>query len=105
MMRRFIEGTEHICLACGATDFRKQIPGLSTLVRSRFHLDPFQGSSIFIFCNKKRDGFILASKKLMEDMRLQWQKMEEEAKEITMHQVDWLQMGLSIEQKKVFRDV
>ncbi|MFR8088302.1 MAG: IS66 family insertion sequence element accessory protein TnpB [Lachnospirales bacterium] len=68
-------------------------------------MDPFQGSSIFIFCNKKRDGFILASKKLMEDMRLQWQKMEEEAKEITMHQVDWLQMGLSIEQKKVFRDV
>ncbi len=47
----------------------------------------------------------MASKKLMEDMRLQWQKMEEEAKEITMHQVDWLQMGLSIEQKKVFRDV
>lgn len=70
MMRRFIDGAEHIYLACGATDFRKQIPGLSTLVRSRFHLDPFQGSSVFIFCNKKRDalkvlrydrnGFILA---------------------------------------------
>lgn len=41
MMRRFIDGAEHIYLACGATDFRKQIPGLSTLVRSRFHLDPF----------------------------------------------------------------
>ena len=46
-------------------------------MQSRFHLDPFQGSSIFIFCNKKRDalkvlrydrnGFILASKKLVEE--------------------------------------
>lgn len=79
MMRRFIDGAEHNYLACGATDFRNQIPGLSTLVRSRFHLDPFQGSSVFIFCNKKRDalkvlrydrnGFILASKKLVEDMQ------------------------------------
>ena len=90
MMGRFIEGTEHICLACEATDFRKQIPRLSTLVRSRFHLDPFQGSSIFIFCNKKRDAlkvlrydrnsFILTSKKLMKDMRFQWSKTEEDAK-------------------------
>lgn len=93
MMRRFIDGAEHIYLACGATDFRKQIPGLSTLVRSQFHLDPFQGRSVFIFCNKKRDalkvlrydrnGFVLASKKLMEDVRFQWPKTEEEAKEIT----------------------
>lgn len=75
MMRRFIDGAEHIYLACGATDFRKQIPGLSTLVRSRFHLDPFQGSSVFIFCNKKRDALKV------------------------------LLMGLSIEQKKVFREV
>ena len=115
MMRRFIDGAEHIYLACGATDFRKQIPGLSTLVRSRFHLDPFQGSSVFIFCNKKRDalkvlrydrnGFILASKKLVEDMRFQWPKTEAEAREISPRQVDWLLMGLSIEQKKVFRDV
>lgn len=52
-----------------------------------------------------RNGFVLASKKLMEDMRFQWLKTEEEAKEITSRQVDWLLMGLSIEQKKVFRGV
>lgn len=38
-------------------------------------------------------------------MRFRWQKAKEEAKEITPHQVDWLLIGLFIEQKKVFRGV
>ena len=89
MMRRFIDGAEHIYLACGATDFRKQIPGLSTLVRSRFHLDPFQGSSVFIFCNKKRDvlqALRHAQKKIYgpssEKMSQQMSLFEENEKQI-----------------------
>ncbi|MCA5580538.1 IS66 family insertion sequence element accessory protein TnpB [Enterocloster clostridioformis] len=75
------EKAEHIYLACGATDFRKQIQGLTALVSMQFQLDPYQGTNVFIFCNKRRDtikvlrydknGFILASKQLLDGMRFQ----------------------------------
>lgn len=56
MMRRLAEDASHIFLACGATDFRKQISGLVSIVSMQFKLDPFQGTCVFIFCNKKRDS-------------------------------------------------
>lgn len=115
MIRRFIDGADHIYLVTGVTDFRKQIQGLSTIVCMQFQLGPFQGSAVFLFCNKKRDaikvlrfyknGFILVTKKLMANMRFQWARNTAEAKEITMQQVGWLLQGLEIEQKKVLHEI
>ena len=45
---------KRVYLACGATDFRKQINGLAAIVEQSFNLDPFD-EAMFIFCNKKRD--------------------------------------------------
>lgn len=108
-------GTEHVYLRCGATDFRKQIDGLTALVSMQFHLDPFSDRAVFIFCNKKRNaikvlrydrnGFILAHKKLLENMKFQWPAKEEDMKEITFQQVEWLLSGLCIEQKKAHHEV
>ena len=115
MMRRFLSDTDHIYLACGVTDFRKQISGLVAMVHMQFRLDPYKGSCAFIFCNKKRNGikilrydsngFILASKKLLEDMKFQWPRTPEEVKEISFQQVEWLLQGLEIEQKKALHEV
>ena len=115
MMRRFLSDTDHIYLACGVTDFRKQISGLVAMVHMQFRLDPYKGSCAFIFCNKKRNGikilrydsngFILASKKLLEDMKFQWPRTPAEVKEITFQQVEWLLQGLEIEQKKALHEV
>ena len=115
MMRRFLSDTNHIYLACGATDFRKQIAGLVAMVQMQFKLDPYKDCCAFIFCNKRRNGikilrydsnrFILASKKLLEDMKFQWPKTPEEVKEISFQQVEWLLQGLEIEQKKVLHEV
>ena len=115
MMRRFLSDTNHIYLACGATDFRKQISGLVAMVQMQFKLDPFKDCCAFIFCNKRRNGikilrydsngFILASKKLLEDMKFQWPKTPEEVKEISFQQVEWLLQGLEIEQKKALHEV
>jgi len=109
-MRRFLSDTDHIYLACGGTDFRKQISGLVAMVHMQFKLDPYNGSCAFIFCNKKwngikilrydSNGFILVSKKLLEDMKFQWPRTPEEVKEISFQQVEWLLQGLEIEQKK-----
>jgi len=43
-----------IYLACGHTDMRKSINGLSAIVQEGFRLDPF-GAALFVFCNKNRD--------------------------------------------------
>jgi len=106
---------EHIYLALGATDFRKQISTLASLVQLQFGKDPFAETSVFIFCNRKRDsikvlrydknGFILAHKKLLEKMKFQWPKDTEMIKEITGKQIEWLLGGLEIEQKKAHHEV
>ena len=115
MMRRIAEGASHIFLACGTTDFRKQIPGLVATVTLNFKLDPYNGSYVFIFCNRRRDsikvlrydynGFVLATKKILDDMKFQWPRTPDEVKEITFQQVEWLLQGLEIEQKKAHHQV
>lgn len=115
MMRRIVDGADHIILACGATDFRKQIDGLAALVTMQFALDPFKDSYVFIFCNRRRNsikvlrydrnGFVLATKKLLEDMKFQWPMKVSEAREITFQQVEWLLQGLEIEQTKALKTV
>lgn len=69
-----------VYLACGYTDMRKSINGLSAIVEGRFGLDPFS-DALFVFCNKSRDqvkilewdgdGFWLYFKRL-EKGRFRW---------------------------------
>lgn len=115
MMKRFVEDASRIFLACGYTDFRKQIPGLVAAVTLNFKLDPYDGSYVFVFCNRRRDsikvlrydrnGFVLATKKLLDDMKFQWPRTPDEVKEVTFQQVEWLLQGLEIEQKKAHHQV
>ena len=77
-MMRF--GNKAVYLACGQTDMRKSINGLSAVVESSFKLDPF-GGELFVFCNRSRDrlkilewhgdGFWLYFKRL-EKGRFRW---------------------------------
>ena len=115
MMKHIAEGATRIFLACGYTDFRKQIPGLVASVTLGFKPDPYNGDYVFIFCNRKRDsikvlrydqnGFLLATKKLLDDMKFQWPRTPDEVKEISFQQVEWLLQGLEIEQKKAHHQV
>ena len=72
MLGYMAKDAEHIFIAIGATDFRKQITGLVAIVNLRFKLDPYSDRCVFIFCNKRRNsirvlmydknGFVMASK-------------------------------------------
>jgi transposase len=47
-------GGKTVYLACGKTDMRKSINGLSAIVEGSFGLDPFE-KALFVFCNRNRD--------------------------------------------------
>lgn len=73
-------GGRKIYLACGATDLRKAINGLSVIVQKHLRFDPFE-EALFVFCNRSRDrmkilewdgdGFWMYVKRL-EKGRFQW---------------------------------
>lgn len=110
-----MSNTDSIYLACGATDFRKQTEGLVAIVNLQYQLDPFAPASVFIFCNKRRtaikvlrydnNGFVLASKKLLEGMKFQWPKDACEVKQIALQQVEWLLQGLEIDPRKAHHSI
>ena len=115
MLKSFAGDAEHIILATGATDFRKQITSLSSMVTMQYHMDPFADGYVFIFCNRRRNaikvlrydknGFVLATKKLLDGMKFQWPRNKDEVKEITKQQMEWLLDGLEIEQKHAHHSV
>jgi len=43
-----------VYLACGHTDMRKSINGLTAIIGGSFKFDPFS-DSLFVFCNRNRD--------------------------------------------------
>jgi transposase len=114
MMRHIADCAAHIYLALGATDFRKQQNGLVSLVALKFKLDPHSGANFFLFCNKRHNalralrwdgnGFILATKSLSDEIKFQWPKNQEEIRDISRRQLEWLLSGLQVDQKKAHPD-
>jgi len=82
--------SKRIYLACGPTDMRKQINGLSAIVEGSFKLDPLS-AALFVFCNRNRDrikilewdrdGFWLYFKRL-EKGKFRWPAVD--GGEVTM---------------------
>ncbi len=114
MIQHIADEAEHIYIALGATDFRKQQNGLATLVSLKFKLDPYSLKCVFLFYNKRhnslralrwdKNGFILITKFLADDMKFQWPKNQGEIRDITKRQMEWLLEGLQIDQKKVHKE-
>lgn len=106
-----ISKAEHIYIAVGYTDMRKQIDGLAALVQTTFMLNPFS-NSVFLFCGHnnrimkalywEEDGFVLLYKRL-ENGRFRWPRDKHEAQEITPQQFRWLLEGLSIIQPRTIK--
>ena len=95
-------------LACGATDMRKSINGLSAIAEGSFKLDPF-GGALFVFCNRNRDrlkilewdgdGFWLYFKRL-EKGHFKWPSVHEDAvMTMTAEELSILLGGAKIELK------
>lgn len=108
-----VSGADNIYIACGYTDMRKAIDGLSAIVQQNFNMNPME-NNLFLFCGKRRDrlkalywegdGFVLLYKRL-ENGRFQWPQNEKEVQAITLQEFRWLMEGLSIRQPKAVKRI
>lgn len=99
-----LPSNSRVFLALGATDMRKSINSLSTLVEAALELDPFSGH-LFVFCNKRhtmlkvlcwdRNGFCLFLKRL-EKHHFKWPYSKEEVVEVGARELSFLLEGLDI---------
>lgn len=97
-------GIRRVVLACGYVDLRKGIDGLSMIIGDRYHQNPFEKGTLFLFCGRRSDrikgllwmgdGFLLLYKRL-EDGSLTWPRTEQEAAELTEEQFQYLTLGLN----------
>lgn len=93
-----------VVLACGTVDLRKGIDGLSMIIGDKYHQNPFEKGTLFLFCGRRSDrikgllwqgnGFVLLYKRF-EDGSLSWPRTTEEAAELTEDQYHYLMMGLN----------
>ncbi len=101
----------NIVIACGHTDMRKAIDGLSALVEQSFKLNPYE-NNLYLFCGRRRDrikalywqgdGFLLLYKRL-ESGAFQWPRDAQEVRNISKQELRWLLEGLSIDQPKAVK--
>ena len=107
-------GSKSVYLACGDTDMRKNINGLSGIVHSSFQLDLYD-EAVFVFCNRRRDrlkilewdrdGFWLYFKRL-ERGRFRWpQPGSEPTMLLSPDDLQTLINGARIEQKLKRKEV
>ena len=96
-------GIKKTYIACGFTDLRNGIDGLSLLIQEQFHLNPLERGTLFLFCGRRSDrikgllfegdGFLLLYKRLVPGFRFHWPRNAQEVKELTAEQYAWLMKG------------
>ena len=97
-------GIRRVVLACGYVDLRKGIDGLSMIIGDRYHQNPFEKGTLFLFCGRRTDrikgllwmgnGFLLLYKRF-ESGTLSWPRTTEEAADLTEEQYHYLMLGLN----------
>lgn len=98
-----IHNVHNVYLACGPTDLRKSIDGLTILVKSSMKLDPFE-KALFVFCNRNKNklkilhydnGFWLYYHR-KDNGRFKWPMSYDESILIDKNELDWLLKGFEI---------
>ena len=89
-----IQKVENVYLACGFTDLRKSVNGLSIIVESKFKME-VNPETIFVFCNRQMNklkilhfdnGYWLYYFRV-ESGRLKWPQTKEDIVETTLKEL------------------
>ena len=104
-------GITKIVIACGYTDLRRGIEGLSAIIQSQYHLDPYENNVLFLFCGRRSDrikgllwegnGFLLLYKRL-EGGSFSWPRTPEKAVSISKNEFRLLMKGLDPVHPRVY---
>ena len=106
-----IDKVDKVYLACGVTDLRKSIDGLSVLVQTQLKLDPFE-KALFVFCNRQMnklkilhfdEGFWLYYHRLERD-KFKW-PMSKEALQVSIEELRWLLKGYEVRIESKFKPI
>jgi transposase len=107
-----IDKVNIVYLACGATDLRRSIDGLSLIVQIQLKLNPFE-KALFVFCNKQMnklkilhfdEGFWLYYYRL-EKSRFKWPMTKEEAIKVDLEELRWLLKGYEVRAASKFKPI
>ena len=103
-------GVKRIIIACGRTDLRKGIDGLSQIIATKYEMNPFEKDVLFLFCGGRGDrikgllwegnGYLLLYKRF-EDGSFSWPRTTDEALQLTGEQYAMLMMGLNPVKPKI----
>jgi transposase len=103
-----------VYIVCGYTDLRSGIDTLVSIVAQKTDNSPYVPDTLYLFCGRssnrikgivwEKDGFLLLYKRL-EKGRFIWPRNADEVRALTPQMFRWLMEGLTIEPKKVVREV
>ena len=104
-------GIRRVVIACGYVDLRKGIDGLSMIIGDRYHQNPFEKGTLFLFCGRRSDrggdfrfrwgAFCPPGRSSgsgchsSEAGSLSWPRTSEEAADLTEEQFRYLMIGLN----------
>ena len=80
-------GIRRVMIACGYVDLRKGIDSLSMIIGDRYHQNPFEKGTLFLFCGRRSDRIkgllwmgddFLQLYKRLEAGSLSWPRTSEE---------------------------
>lgn len=107
-----IDKVKTVYLACGSTDLRRSVNGLSLVVKTQLKLNPFE-KALFVFCNKQMnklkilhfdEGFWLYYYRL-EKSRFKWPQTKEEALKVNLEELRWLLKGYEVRTGSKFESI
>lgn len=97
-------GIRRVVLACGMVDLRKGIDGLSMIIGDKYHQNPFEKGTLFLFCGRRSDrikgllwmgnGFLLLYKRF-EAGSLSWPRTTQEVADLSEEEFSYLMLGLN----------
>lgn len=101
-------------IVCGRTDLRSGIDRLVGVLVANGVDNPMKEDTLYLFCGRRNDrikglvwegdGYLLLYKRL-EAGAFQWPRNISEVKQLTSQQFRWLMEGLTIEPRKVVKQV
>ena len=108
-------GVKRVIVVTDFTDLQQGIDSLAFIIQDQFRLVPLDKGTMFLFCGRwsdrikglffEGDVYLLFYKRLAPGYRFHWPRNEQETRELTYEQFEYLMKGFSPLQKGLPEEV